>query len=279
VGFQAERRWLLPGEDLDDAFNLGLRPKVERIRISDIGSEAPPNAWFIEGGNTVHAVTLSWLWRRIDQEHATERGFRLLVESEYSGGVLGGDFDYWKNQGEASRVWTLFRDADERAHTLKARVGGGVAMSLEGGVDVPLVERLFAGGAGGIGAVRGYSYAGLGPHGEGNPFTNPGQVRRSIEANHGEPMGGDAMAVASLEYGFPIVDEFLRGAAFADAGNCGFSTGDLKRDWRLAAGFGILIKVQPLFGAVPLRFDFGWTILDVDGDDEQVLSFEFQRFF
>jgi len=271
------RRWLVPGADLDEVYSVSLEPRVESIVISDIAPNAPPNAFAIEGRNKVHAVTLDLFWRRNDQEHATERGWTALAISELGGGPLGGDFDFWKNSAEVKRVFTLWRDFDERAYTMKLRAAGGVAMPLGDG-DVPLVERHFAGGAGGLGSVRGYEYRGLGPHGQGNPSRRPWRVLRTVENNHGEAMGGDAMAAASVEYGFPLFGDILRGAAFVDGGNLGFNTGDLKRNWRVAWGVGILVKV-PFLAAVPLRFDFAWPIKTVDGDERQVLSFEFSTYF
>ena len=87
VGLRGERRWLLPGEDLDDLLAAGLRPRLESIHISRVGPDAPPNAYFIEGRNSVRAVSLDLLWRREDQEHATERGWRIAATSELAGHV------------------------------------------------------------------------------------------------------------------------------------------------------------------------------------------------
>jgi outer membrane protein insertion porin family len=277
AALQVQKSWLFPGEDLDDLWFATLSPRVESVEVSHVDDHAPPNAFAIEGRNASHSATFDLLWRRVDQEHATERGWRVSAASEYGGGPLGGDFDYWKNQGEAVRVFTLWRDADERAHTFKIRAGAGVAMATGEG-KVPITERFFAGGSSGIGAVRGYAYGGLGPHGRGDPSKGPFRVFRTIENNFGEPMGGEAVATGSLEYGFPLFSDVIGGAVFLDAGNNGFSTGDLRSDWRAAWGWGILIRI-PFFGQIPLRFDFGYPFKTVRGDDRQLLSFEFSTFF
>ena len=273
-----ERSWLLPGDELDDQWSVGLTPRIESYRLSGVGVDAPPNAYAIEGQNGIHALSLDVTWLHLDQVHATERGWSAGYTSELGGSFLGGDFDYWKNSLDAARVFTLFRDSDERAHTLKFRAGLGVAMPMEDGEHVPLPERFFAGGGMGFGAVRGFDYTGLGPHGVGDPSKDPVQVRRSIAENVGAPMGGDAIGVGSVEYGFPLWSDVIRGALFTDAGNVGFNTGDLRSDWRTSAGFGILIKI-PFLGAAPLRFDFGWPIHRVPGDDTLVLSFNFTKYF
>lgn len=272
-----ERRWLLAGKDLDDLYTLGLRPRIESITVEDVDEDAPPNAWALEGQNGVHSLALEFGWRRLDQELVAERGWKVTATTEFMGGPLGADFDVFKNSAEVVRVITLFKDADERAHTMRFRAGAGLAWGYDD-EETPLVERWFAGGASGLGSVRGYEYGGLGPHGVGNPETQPNRVRNSIEDNRGEPMGGEALLVGSVEYGFPLWSDVLRGAFFVDAGNLQNSTGSLTEDWRVAVGFGLLVKV-PFFGQVPLRFDFGFPVVTVDGDDEQVLSFEFSRFF
>ena len=272
-----ERRWLMPRRDLDDLYTLGLRPRIESIDISHVDDDGPPNAFEVEGHNGLHALALEGGWRRLDQEFVSERGWRVSATTELVGGALGGDIDTWKNSAEVVRVLTLFKDADERAHTVRLRAGAATAWGFRGD-PTPLMERWTAGGASGIGAVRGYRYGGLGPHGVGNPATQPNRVRNSIEESRGEPMGGEALLAGSVEYGFPLWSDVLRGAVFFDAGNLQNNTGDLRRDWRASVGFGILVKV-PFFGPVPLRFDFGFPVITVDGDERQVLSFEFSRFF
>jgi outer membrane protein insertion porin family len=91
-------------------------------------------------------------------------------------------------------------------------------------------------------------------------------------------MGGDALAAGGVEYGFPLFGDVLRGAAFVDSGNVGFNTGELRRNWRVTWGLGILVKV-PFFGSVPLRFDFAWPLKEAGGDERQTVSFEFSTFF
>jgi len=272
----AVRRWLLPGRDLDDLVTAGLRPRIESVDIGSIQPDAAPNAFALDGRSGIRALALDLGWSRVDQETA-ERGWRLSGTTELLGGPLGGDFDTWKNSAEAIRVFTLFRDADERAHTLRFRAAAATAWGFDG-TTTPLVERWFAGGQSGVGALRGFRYGGVGPHGEGDPRKDPAGVARSIADNSGQPMGGEALLGGGAEYGFPLFADVLRGAVFLDAGNLGNNTSDLRRDWRASAGLGLGIRV-PYFGPVPLRFDFGFPLRTVGGDEKQVLSFEFSRFF
>ncbi|MHC4922906.1 MAG: outer membrane protein assembly factor BamA [Planctomycetota bacterium] len=270
-----QRRWLISRKGLDDLYTVGLRPRIERVEISDLDRDAPPNAFDIEGTNDVQALALEFAWRRVDQELSTEEGWKMSYTPEIAG--FGGDFEFYRNTVEAIRVFTLARDEDDRAHTLKLRSGLGFAGPL-GDDAVPLTERYFAGGGSGIGSIRGFEFGGVGPHGRGDRSKSPAKVARSIENNHGDPMGGEALATASMEYGFPLFSEIIRGNLFVDAGNLAENTGGLTSDWRSSAGFGISIKI-PLLGQVPLRFDFGFPLAKEKGDDRQVLSFEFSQFF
>jgi outer membrane protein insertion porin family len=87
---------------------------------------------------------------------------------------------------------------------LSTRLGAVGAFGDSDGV--PIYERFFAGGAD---SVRGYKERGLGPK---DPATN-------------DPLGGEAMIVASAAYTFPVI-EFLKGAVFFDAGNVWEKEGD-----------------------------------------------------
>jgi outer membrane protein insertion porin family len=175
---------------------------------------------------------------------------------------------------------------------------------------VPIYEGYFAGGSS---SVRGFSYGGAGPHGQGDPFLAraPGEtekqrvarlkeVTRSILENDGDPMGGNVQFVSSLEYSFPLYEEVLRGVVFCDAGSVrhsfssthGLEESDIPKglrdefndgesffsDLRVAVGFGIRIRI-PALGPVPLALDFGIPIREEDGDDTQVLSFSIERRF
>ncbi len=279
VTLLGERRWLVPRRDLDDSFSVGLRPRWETVRVSGIDDEdAPPNIFAQEGSNTIHGLALLFGWTRLDQAYATERGWRVSYSAELVGSALGGDFDFHKHVLQAERTYTLWLDDDDRAHTFQVRGNAGVAGPLDDSGAVPLTERFLGGGSSGLGRVRGFEYGGIGPRGEGNPATHPGRVAYSRSINDGHTMGGEAVASGTLEYGFPLVADLLRGAVFVDAANLAENTGGLRSDWRSSAGFGILIKV-PFLGQIPLRFDFGFPLSKEQGDQTRVVSFEFTTYF
>lgn len=109
-------------------------------------------------------------------------GLRNRILTSVSGGILGGDNDFWKVQVESS--W--FRTAGV---TFAGRVRVGYEQPYGQSDDVPDRDRFKLGGAA---TVRGYRYQDIGP--------------------------GDFLILANFESRFPLFWLF-RGALFADGGN------------------------------------------------------------
>ena len=110
--------------------------------------------------------------------------------------------------------------------------------------DVPLYDRLFAGGQG---SVRGFRYRYVGP-----------KAKRDIDGTFTRvrPQGGRTRALATAEYTMPVVDN-VRLAGFVDAGNVWLDAYELRPD-DLAVGAGIGLRLDiPNF---PLRFDYAWPL-------------------
>ncbi|NIW24018.1 MAG: BamA/TamA family outer membrane protein [Gammaproteobacteria bacterium] len=91
--------------------------------------------------------------------------------------------------------------------------------------------------AGGDNSIRGYEFESLGP----------------VDAD-GDVIGGDRIAVASIEYDFPLSASWS-GAVFVDVGNA-FTGSDFEA--KKGAGFGF--RWQSPVG--PIRFDIAWPVDD-----------------
>ena len=77
-----------------------------------------------------------------------------------------------------------------------------------------------------------------------------------------EPVGGAALAVASLEWRFPIYN-VVGGGVFVDAGNVWAARGDVRAgDLRWGAGFGL--RVETPVG--PIRLEYGWKLDRLPGE-------------
>jgi len=121
---------------------------------------------------------------------------------------------------------------------------GILSLSLRNGFaagDMSITERFFAGG---IHTFRGAGNDRLGP----------------IDANTGEPRGGNAMVLCNLEFSQPlflIPMEGLQFCVFADFGNIFPEASDFSlKDLETALGFGIKY-ITPLG---PIRVDFAWNL-------------------
>ncbi len=157
-----------------------------------------------------------------------------------------GDFEFGKAYTEYKIYRTLYVDALDRKHILSGRAAAGQIFA-----DAPIFEKFYGGG---IGSVRGFSYRGISPRSAGTD----------------DPIGGDFMAFLGAEYTFPLVTDIIRGVVFLD-------TGTVEEDfevttWRAAVGVGVRWTI-PLFGSVPLSFDFGFPLNQASEDDTQIFSF------
>jgi outer membrane protein insertion porin family len=117
--------------------------------------------------------------------------------------------------------------------------------------DAPVFERFYGGG---MGSIRGFDYRGISP-------------RSGVKE---DPVGGDFMVFLGGEYSFPIFGREVRGVVFLDSGtveeNMNVTT------YRAALGFGVR-WIVPIFGPMPMSFDFAIPLAKDPQDDTQVFSF------
>ena len=136
-------------------------------------------------------------------------------------------------------------------HILALRSSFATVQGYSG--DVPIFERLYAGGAG---SVRGFQYRGIGPT---DPVT-------------GDHIGGEYMLLTGAEYSVPIVSRYVRAHAFLDTGATEKELGDVASEMRAAWGVGLQIRL-PQFGWIPITFDFGFPLIKKQHDDTQIFTF------
>ncbi|MCA8926172.1 MAG: outer membrane protein assembly factor BamA [Planctomycetes bacterium] len=226
--------------------------RIERVFVGDVELDAVPDAVRVAGLNYVSALRLSLSINktRVDRFFVAYGGFTAEAYYEVAGQFLGGDHDFHRAGLEGNVYFELFEFPREYRWVLA--LGGQVSVqrSLDGD-PIPIFERFFAGGPN---SIRGFQFRTVTP-----------QLRD-------KPLGGDFLALLNAEFSFPMFRDILRGVAFVDGGGVTAKVRDWTReDFRLAAGFGVRIKV-PVFPA-PVALDFAWPILERDDDDRQVFSF------
>ncbi len=232
------------------------------VTISDPDFDAPQNALDIQGRTTESGIKLTL--RRAKRREADPflNGHLTTVTGSLFGAFLGGEVDVVKAQLEHRAGWRAFPTKSGGWHRISTAVGVDWAEAFDDTDEVPIFERFFLGGR----SLRGFEFRGVGPR------------------SNGSPQGGEFMVTWSTEYTIPLTSREASGFSldlvlFVDQGNLVVRPSDFDFDeWRLSVGFGFAIGFggpnQP-----PLLLDFGFAILEEDGDEKQVVSVAFQRNF
>ncbi|MBN1504017.1 MAG: outer membrane protein assembly factor BamA [Candidatus Eisenbacteria bacterium] len=167
------------------------------------------------------------------------RGSRFSVNSEFSGGLLGGDLNFHKQVVD----YRVYRNIVWKAALLtRLRVGWMDAYNHY--ERVPEYERFRLGGTT-VDFLRGYPDYDIVP--EANVYEVDGQTVRWP--------GGRLMGAVTLEFQFPIADP-LRGLFFLDVGDTWNNETEIDLNgFKKGAGVGLRLEV-PMLGVV--GFDFGY---------------------
>jgi outer membrane protein insertion porin family len=220
-----------------DIFRLGTGYTLERVKLHDISDDAPQTVLNFAGSNWISK------WRAIiasvdtrDNIFNPTKGSLITLNGDLAGTFLGGEQDYYMVQTSATKYLSFWKK-----NLVEFKLRLGAVQELGDSDEVPIFDRFYAGG---LGTVRGYGYRRVGPK----------------EA--GDAIGGETLAVASMEYTFPVpYMDVLRGAAFVDVGHINpdayhIDFGDF------ATSIGPGIKVKTPLG--PMAFYYGFPIANRD---------------
>ncbi len=228
---------------LTQDISVRLDYRLEEIDIFDVDKGATDLIKQEAGDHLKSSITAGITYDTRDSVFLTRSGRRVDFSANVSG--LGGNVKDYGFDLSASQYFHLPWD------TILLINGEVATVSTWGSQDrVPIFDRLFLGGANNL---RGFRYRHAGPQDE-----------------HGEPIGGDTLARATVEYTFPIIER-VRGAVFYDAGfvNRGtysFSLSDLESD------FGLGLRLDLPIG--PVRLDYGIP-LQISNDNSHSGQFNF----
>jgi len=216
------------GRRLTDALRATVRYRLQRSLIYNVSPEISAETPSL---SRLRSASLSFNYDDTDDFFYPVRGLRSELMLERSGGLWGGDVNFYR----VSLRNTVYRRLFDGVTGL---VSARWAFVRETGstADVPIYERLFAGGAN---SVRGYAERGVGP----------------ADAA-GAPLGGKVLLGATAETRFPVYRR-LRGALFVDGGQVADSLrGAAPRRWRYGAGAGLRYGTP----VGPIRMDFGYKL-------------------
>lgn len=216
---------------------------LENISIKDITENAPYVIKQEEGSNLISKIMPSIAYDTRNSTRLPNGGQRTEFMPEFAGGPLGGDFDFYKLELRTAWYFKGFGEGD--VIEIMGRIG--TMDTYNNSSRIPFYEKFYLGGAY---DMRGYKYRHLGP------------------MINGEPVGGQTYVFASIEYSVPIIQEYLRAAAFYDIGWVNPDAYDFdpthrtdptygELGWADNIGLGLRLNI-PMLG--PLRFDYGIPI-------------------
>lgn len=239
------------GRQLGDIWEVSLRTRAERVRLTSIAPEAPTEIYLDQGPDTLTALGVSLTRTTIGTLTRPGRGTRLELSLDKAG-AFGGDVDFWRTEADYTIFLTLDEDFLGRKSVLK--FNGRIGYIF--GDRAPTYERFYLGGR----SFRGFEFRTVSPKGVRNDNGQPSS----------EPVGGDWLLFLGTQYEFPLFQETVTGVVFVDSGTVTDDVGF--DDYRVSAGFGFRLYIQQL-GPVPIAFDFGFPIVQEETDEEQVISF------
>jgi outer membrane protein insertion porin family len=201
------------------------RNRLSSVRDPEVVSDEDLNDYLLSAIGPVLA------WDSRDDPFNPRRGVYSTLTGEWALPALGSQVRYDRYTAGGAAYLSAGR------HTLALYAGGGIALKLASGVQLPVNKRFFLGGRN---TVRGYQRDEIGP-----------------TAEDGTAVGGDTMVNAKAEWRYPVWRK-LGGVLFWDAGNVwNRQQGD--RDYtHLRQGVGGGLRYLTPVG--PLSLDLGWKL-------------------
>lgn len=245
------------GKELSEYLRGDIVYRLDQIDISNLEDGTTSQDLIDEAADSpylVSVITPSLTYDSRDNVFDARKGNLLTGAFDFAG--LGGDKNYLKFFGRASHYFPMPHGA-----VLEIRGRLGLAEPYGDTEKVPISERFFAGGAY---TIRGYEERKVGP-----------------VDNNGDPLGGASMAVANIEYTYPLFS-FLKVAAFYDVGNVWEKMGDIfsssdgtggLNSGGLKSGLGIGLRIKTPIG--PIMLDYGFPMDPESGESDRSKSGRF----
>ncbi|HEV3028522.1 MAG TPA: BamA/TamA family outer membrane protein, partial [Planctomycetota bacterium] len=224
-----------------------------QIDIRGVTFGAPLAVKELQGTNSVFSMTPALVLDTRDSFILPTAGVRLSISETYAGQILPGNFSFNKFLFESEAHIPLYTTENKLRHVMSFQYTLGYGSGERQTEDIPIFERYYAGGRD---RPRGFNFRGMGPH------------------ENGDPVGGDALVLATAEYSYPVFVEFLRGAFFYDLANLTPDFEGLRHEkWRNVVGFGVRFFI-PQLGNIPVKLDFGFPLTKQKQDDRQTVTFD-----
>ncbi|MBP7205438.1 MAG: outer membrane protein assembly factor BamA [Candidatus Cloacimonetes bacterium] len=164
------------------------------------------------------------------------RGTQITLFSELAGGLLGGNFDYYKQIAQVNWYMELWYKL-----TLRTKWRFGYIEPYGSSSDAPPDEKFYLGGTG-VDGIRGYADRRIGVDEDGDGDMDTGGTREII---------------FSTELGYPIGSDQIIGLLFFDAGDAYNKLRDFNF-LNFKKGVGAGVRIQSPFGLI--GFDYAYNL-------------------
>ncbi len=226
--------------------------RLEEATVSNVDDNAALIIKDQKGSAITSSVKLTLRRDTRNKAWNPDSGSDNSLSAEWAGTPIGGDNAFVKFEADSGWYFPLLW---EHVFVLHGRMG---YVAEHSGGRLPIYEKYFLGG---INTLRGFDYYSVGPK---DPAT-------------GDVIGGEYMAMANVEYHFPLVSKVgVIGLVFYDTGNAwdksdGYKLGDLRQS--VGAG----IRWYSPMG--PLRLEYGYVLDPQPGDSTSNWEFTIGSMF
>lgn len=258
-GFQNERRFLSDDynqkntggsvglrKSLGGRWRGGVTYTLEEIDVFDVADDASEVIKIEEGTSLRSGLDFSVTRDTRNHVWIPTRGGRVVLNTGFTGSVLGGDEDIYEVGARSSYFYPTVWD-----HVLNIQ---GWVRSVDYYGDsnrVPIFDRLFLGGTR---TLRGFRFRDVSP----------------VDENQ-DTVGGQTMYYASAEYLIPL-SEMFRYAMFYDWGVVNAESFDTDLG-EANSNYGVGLRID--MPGFPLRFDYSWQHLNSEHNAQSSGRFSF----
>jgi outer membrane protein insertion porin family len=239
-----------------DSINLGVTGERTVLSIDPSIAPARYTAFIQEFGNTTNTLRTNISFSRDTRDSLTWPTRGWLNEIGLEIGIPPGDLKYYRATYQSQFFYTPERQFSWLTLLLNGEVGYAQGF---GGKPLPFFKNFYAGG---VGSVRGYETATVGP--------------RDL---NGDVLGGNRRVVANAELLFPLPgykEKNVRLGLFFDLGNV-WGTEERLRVQDLRYSTGLAVSWDSPVG--PLRFSFGLPLRTRPEDKIERFQFQLGKIF
>lgn len=258
------------GREFGREFGVFLGYRFTDVLVSDLQQEdaapVPPNETEfppsiyqqLDDTQQIFGPTFDLQYRKLDAFMSPREGLQIVWKNGAYGEAFGGDYNFISSDFDLDWFFFATSEGAEVRPGFHFGLGLGVADEYADTDDVPYTERFFLGGSR---VMRGFAYRGVGP--------NVGD----------NALGGQTTFDTTIEYRIPLYKnvqpgtykeiEMFRLTLFGDAGILDPKPYRLDPD-ELRASLGFSLGMISPF---PVMLNFGFPVLEGEGDRTQVFSF------